>query len=384
MRMNFKIASTGLALLTGLALAGPAAADERVEQVVSRTFETQSGQVIDLENLAGRLEVIGTSGRTLSITATVVAGGDDEREARALLEMMDLTAREEGGRIEIRANYPVDEITNYRYVRPEERWGGNSTTTTRFQGHRVRVTSGRGGADLHVDFVLHVPEGVDLRAENVVGAVTLQGVRADVAVSTANGAISSEGGVGRARFDTGSGSVGVRGHTGAVEADTGSGGVTIEDVTGDVSADTGSGHVELFNIRAERIVADTGSGGVEMRDVSGSLIVDTGSGRVEADGFIAGPRVDIDTGSGGVNLQGDLGAVRDLNIETGSGGVRIRTSHAPSWTLEVETGSGGITVDLPGIERARSQPDYFYGVINGGEGHAHVDTGSGGVRISMD
>jgi DUF4097 and DUF4098 domain-containing protein YvlB len=375
---------TGLIALLALALPGMAMADEEVTEVVTRNFETRVGQVIDLENLAGRLEVVGTSGRTLSITATVVAGGDDEEEARELLEMMDLTAQESGGRIEIRANYPVDEITSYHYRSSEQRWGGNSNTTTRFQGHRVRVSSNRRGADLHVDFVLRVPEGVDLRAENVVGMVTLEGVMADAAVSTANGSIRSENGAGRVRYDTGSGSVEVHGHTGEVVADTGSGRVLIEDVDGDVNADTGSGHVELYRIRAERISADTGSGGVEMRDVTGSMLVDTGSGRVEADGFIAGDRVEIDTGSGGVDLRGDLSGVRELNIDTGSGGVRIRTSHAPRWGVEVETGSGGINVDLPGIERARSRPDYFYGVVNGGEGHARIDTGSGGVRISMD
>jgi DUF4097 and DUF4098 domain-containing protein YvlB len=383
MRIHRTSGWAGLLLLAS-ALPGLAVNAAEVSEVVTRTFETEAGQVIDLENLAGRLEVVGTSGRTLSVTATVVAGGDDEREARALLEMMDLTAQETGGRIEIRANYPVEEITTYRYQQEGSGWFNRSRTSTRFQGRRVRVTSGRGGADLHVNFVLRVPEGVDLRAENVVGTVTLEGVRADAAISTANGPIRSERGVGDVRFDTGSGTVEVRGHTGEVVADTGSGGVMVEDVDGDVDADTGSGHVELYGIRAERIRADTGSGGVEMRDVTGSLLVDTGSGRVEADGFIAGERVEIDTGSGGVDLQGDLSAVRFLNIDTGSGGVRIRTSHAPSWTLEIETGSGGINVDLPGIERERRQPDYFYGVINGGEGRAVIDTGSGGVRISMN
>jgi Toastrack DUF4097 len=380
---NHNIRPSLLALLA-LVIPGSMMADEEVSEVVTRTFETTAGQVIDLENLAGRVEVVGTSGRTLSVTATVVAGGDDEEQARELIEMMDLTAREVGGRIELRANYPVDEITSYRYRRPDERWGGNSSTTTRFQGHRVRVSTGSRGADLHVDFVLRVPEGVDLRAENVVGLVTLEGVVADAAISTSNGPIHSERGSGDVRFDTGSGEVEVRGHTGDVVADTGSGSVLIEDVDGDVNADTGSGHVELYSIRAERISADTGSGGVEMRDVSGSMLVDTGSGRVEADGFIAGDRIEIDTGSGSVDLQGDLSAVRELNIDTGSGGVRIRTSHAPSWMLEIETGSGGINVDLPGIERARSRPDYFYGVVNGGEGRARIDTGSGSVRISMD
>lgn len=374
----------GLVLAAVLAVSGPLAADQRVSEEFTRTFETREGQVIDLENLAGRLEVVGTSGRELTVRATIVAGGDDEEEARELLGMMELTAQETGGRIAIRANYPVDEFNSYYYERPDQRWGGNSETQTRYQGERVRVTSSRRGVDLHVDFVLEVPAGVDLRAENVVGLVTLQDVDAHALIDTGNGDIRSVGGRGDVRFDTGSGAVDVRGHEGDVEADTGSGSVTIEDVDGDVSADTGSGSVEIYDVRAERIVADTGSGSVDLRDVTGSLWVDTGSGRVDAEGLIAGERIEIDTGSGGAELSGDLSAVRELDIDTGSGGVRIRTSHLPSWRLEIDTGSGGITVDLPELERVRSDRGYFRGIVGGGEGLAVIDTGSGGVRISMD
>lgn len=379
--MNSRDSLASIALT--LFLLQPAtAAGASYEETIERSFAAERGTLVDVMNLAGTVKVTAARGREVRMIARVVAGGDNDAEARELAGKLRLVAGPQGDRIRIHADYPTAEHDHYVYN--DKRWGGSSSTRTTYKGDRVRVTSRGSGAELHVDLEIALPDGVGLRLENVVGEVDAEGIRGDHSISVTSGSIVTRDSQGRSDLDTASGSIEVLGHRGRLRADTGSGGVDVRGIIGDLDADTGSGSVSVIGARSDRIRVDTGSGSVEIDDSSGSLLVDTGSGRVTARNLIAGSELEVDTGSGSVRIEGDLSALRSVDIDTGSGGVHLSTTHLPSWELDLEVNSGGIRVDLPGMEVLRSERDMLRARVGDGEGRVRISTGSGGIRIVLD
>lgn len=355
--LNRTIQPAALLLAFALSASAFAASHERKE-----TVRGAKARSLSVENLAGAVTLEPSSGSEFTVAFTVVGGGDDAAEAKAMAERIKFETKLDGDRMTIQVRYPTDEFRSYHY---DDRRGGTSNTQSTYMGERVRVSSRSGGADLHVDAVVQVPQGASARYSNLVGDIKADKV------------------VGNVDLDTGSGSVSVSNGQGRVDADTGSGEVTVSDHVGDVDADTGSGEVTLRKVTASRIDIDTGSGGVELEDSSGSLEVDTGSGGVRARNFKAGERVEIDTGSGGARLQGDLGAIRELSIDTGSGGITLDSTTPFDLRLHVSVGSGGVDVDVPGMRDVRDADDEFEATFGQGKGRAEIETGSGGVRIRV-
>ena len=366
-----------LSMLLALAVSASAFAATHERKETVRGAKARS---LSVENLAGAVKLEPASGNELTVAFTVVGGGDDAAEAKALADRIRFETRMDGDRMTIQVRYPTDEFRSYRY---DDGRGGTSNTQSTYMGERVRVSSRSGGADLHVDAVVQVPKGASARYSNLVGDIKADKVVGNLDLDTGSGAVTVSNGQGRVDADTGSGEVMVSDHAGDVDADTGSGDVELQRVKGDVSADTGSGEVTLRKVTAARIEIDTGSGGIEIEDSSGSLEADTGSGGVRTRNFTAGERIEIDTGSGGARIQGDLGAVRDLSIDTGSGGVTLDSTTPFDLRLHVSVGSGNVDVDAPGMRDVRDEEDEFEATLGQVRGRAEIETGSGGVRIRV-
>jgi hypothetical protein len=353
------------------ALAAPplhaAGAERKVERKLGPEVRS-----IEIENLAGSVVVRrGDAGRIL---ATVRAEDSAGKPAREWTETLELDVDQSGGRVVMRAIYPLDRYRRFHYpvlrddVQIEPAWlaawidvGGSGVE---YQGRRVRVSgrAGTGTPTLWVDFAVELPEGVAVTVKNRVGEIRSSGV------------------AGAQRLDSSSGDIEVADGRGPLEADTGSGDVTITAHQGDVAADTGSGDVTLTGVRAESIDADTGSGDVRLEACTGSLAANTGSGDIVGRGLVLGARLRADTGSGDVKLSGDFAAVRDLVIDTGSGDVALVVSAVPSVQLRVSTGSGDIDVDVDTM-RVRRSRDEFVADLGAAEGDATIDTGSGDVTV---
>lgn len=365
---------TTLLLIAVLALlAQPLLADHT--ENINRTFNASNGMVVDLENLAGRV-LIERGGGEVEIEATIHA------ESARLADKMEIEFDEAGDRLVVRANYPLDDHTSYRYNASDNgisRWLGGSNTQTKYQGKRVKV--GSSGVELYADFRLRLPAGVGAKVRNVVGEINVDGVDGRLDLDAGSGDIRVRNAAGKIVADTGSGDIMIANHQGDIRADTGSGDVEIADVRGSVSADTGSGNVELESVDGERIHADTGSGDVHLANVTGQFDLDTGSGDIRGRGVQASGRLVADTGSGEVILDGSFDAVASIDIDTGSGDVELRGSF-PAIDLDVETSSGGIDVDLPGFQVIRKEKRSLRGKLGNGSVPVRLDTGSGGISVS--
>jgi lia operon protein LiaG len=315
---------------------------------------------VAIYNLAGAVEVVGTSGG--QVTVDVTRGG---REGDRL--------RIESGRVgdvhALRVIYPTDRVvysdrgrtgTTSLTVRRDGTWGGRAGLFGG-GGNTVRISGSGRGTDAHADLRVGVPHGQRVSIYLAVGTITAENVDGVVRLDTHSGAVTAQRMSGDLTIDTGSGPVSVAGMQGRLLVDTGSGSVRISDVAGDeVRVDTGSGAVAAESVSAGRIVIDTGSGGIELRRSSGRDVrLDTGSGSVIAE------------------LSGQLDK---LVVDTGSGGVTLALPRELGARLAIDTGSGGIHVDYP-LDVTRRGRSELHGVIGSGAGSIVVDTGSGSVRI---
>lgn len=374
----------GLASLlfaTVFACSLPAAAADNSREV-RRTLAVTPGVVLELENLAGKIDVRPSTGAEIEIVATVRAAAKNEAEAQALAALLDLTLERDGERAVASLSYPIDKHSKYVY--PDDDWGWGSRTTTRFRGERVTVYGApHGGAvTLYADLAVRLPRGVGAKLRNAVGQVVARDIEGDLRLSTGSGDVEVNAGRGDTVAETGSGDVQIADRAGKARAETGSGDVRCERLAGEVAVETGSGDVVATDLTGGPATFSTGSGDVRLTRVANLADVETGSGTIVGVEIAAGDHLTASTGSGDVRLSGDFAAARRLLVETGSGDVLLGVGSSLDAQIDVSTGSGGIDVNLARLSQVRSKRGSFQAQIGEGSGgRVTISTGSGDVRV---
>jgi len=386
-----------LILIAGAWNAPAAGANEVVRHLEHRAVLAPE-TLVELENLAGRIEILPAAGNEMELRATVHAGSE------ALADHLRFDVQQRNGKLTVDLGYPIRKHTAYVYpgLYPATAFGFLAPLRTRYHDEPVTIhPQPRGRAILlWADLSLALPAGTRARIRTAAGTIAAERVAGDLRLDTTNGAVTVRDGEGSLEIDTGSGSVEVHSHRGAIVADTGSGAVRLTDIEGDIRADTGSGAVRLSgiagNVRVDTgsgsvrltdvagdVRADTGSGAIELERVTGALALDTGSGGIRGRALVVRDEVVADTGSGSVLLEGDFSAVRRLVVDTGSGRATLRfAGELPALSCEIYAGSGGIDVALPGFQTRRSSRGHLTGTIaDGSAGTARIKTGSGGITI---
>ena len=355
-------AATGL-LVAGVLAAVPAGA------ATPDGHLSLSGTRIHVFNLAGQVEVVAGTGKSVSIVPTT--GGRDGHR----ISVQNVSSGDEPG---IVFTYPDRKIvyrregmgrhSSYRVnmdVSADGRFGDgwDKKASSGINRRKVEIRSDGDGFEGWVDLKIAVPPGQRAAIHLGVGAVTVANVDGEL------------------RLDCAAGPVDAQGTKGWLDVDTGSGAVTVRDAADKVTIDTGSGAVSLINFDGRDVSIDTGSGAVKLAAVKAvdQVHVDTGSGSVEVVDVRA-PRVAVDTGSGRVYVR--LGAnVENLDVDTGSGSITVEAPSSLDATVDMETGSGGLEVDFP-LGSLRRDSDSLSGTIGGGRGRISLETGSGRIRLA--
>jgi DUF4097 and DUF4098 domain-containing protein YvlB len=403
MMTRLRLPHAALAALA-LVMAGPALAASQ-SYTKADTYKNpaiKAGGTVSLTNMLGHVTVVPADDGVFSIDSKIVAGADSDQDAQALAAKVKLEITASGNSVTAVAHYPVDEYTSYYYPRGTVVFG-MSTTSTEYEGERVRISDGNfgSGINLHTDFTVHVPKGVSLTVDNKVGLIEANKVNAALKLLTGSGDIKGGDNSGNLEAHTGSGDITLGNHSGDLDVETGSGDIVVSQVKGgDTKVRSGSGDLKLNNL-AGILTAETGSGGVEVRkfsgagidvvtgsgdvvieDATGSLKAHAGSGDITVTGYKAGDAVDCHTGSGNVNLDGDLAAVVRLSMESGSGDIVVRTTGVPSLHISATSDSGDVNVDFPSMQNVSAHPHSIRADVNGAKGSAELDAGSGDVTFT--
>ena len=403
MTVQTRILRAALAALA-LAVATPALAAQSYTK--SDTYKNpafKAGNTVRLLNMLGHVSVVAANDGVLAIDSKIVAAGENQQDAEALAGKIKLEIKPDGNDVSVTAHYPLDEYTTYYYAQGDNFVIGWSNTTTTYEGERVRINNGGfgSGANVHVDFVVHLPKGAKAEVDNKVGMIEANGVNGALALKSGSGDIKGEDNVGALEAHTGSGDITLDNHDGNLDLETGSGDVTVNQLkhgdtkarsgsgdlklkglTGILTAETGSGDVEITHFNGSGLDIETGSGGLTINDAQGSLKARAGSGDIRAEDFKAGQAVDAHTGSGEIAISGDLSAVVRLMAESGSGDIVIHTTAVPSLHIEATSDSGDVNVDLPGMENVSAHSHSIRADVNGAKGSAELGAGSGDVTFT--
>jgi len=354
----FRTVVVGLVLLMLAGTAWAASSDSKTIEVSLEGWS--AGEVLEVRNLAGRMELVG--GQTPSLRVTFSAEPSGGLTVAEIMSLVDVKTGREADHFVVTTGLPLDRFTTYAYPDPSSgtraesggiletigSWfGGFTNSSGKFDGKEVKVTTEKGAGTLAVwaDYQLVMPEGVSVTMDNFVGELHLLKAGGDFVL------------------DTGSGDVKTDRTTGSLAVDTGSGDVMVTQFSGSsLSMDTGSGDILVDQADADKLVADTGSGDVEIKAFSGGSCV-------------------LDTGSGDVSIDTDLVDCQKMVVDTGSGDVELALPVDAPFSLRADTGSGDVSGALVDA-RPVMDGDEIIGFDRGHGGTSiMVDTGSGDVLI---
>ena len=211
---------------------------------------------------------------------------------------------------------------------------------------RVQVETGGNPHGVHSDLEVRVPAGGDVSIESFGATIEISGVNGQVAAETVNGDIRVSGAARKVRAESVNGSVSVSGAAGLVQAESVNGGVTVRGGGGEVDASTVNGPLTVAGSSFSRAVLETVNGHLRFEGGLGagaSLDVSTVSGEVELV-LPATTAADFSVSTFSGEVRNELGPAarragrytteKDLTFSTGGGGANVT----------VETLSGSITI----------------------------------------
>jgi DUF4097 and DUF4098 domain-containing protein YvlB len=252
--------------------------------------------VVEIENLAGSVKVIGWTELAIRVKGTLAAGAELDFEAsgkRAHIE------------VDVEDHDPMEAVS---------------------------------------DLEVHVPVGSHVEIEGVRLDIEVTGVTGSVEAETVDGSILHTGAAKEVSLQSVTGTVDVTDARGLIQAETVNGAVNIRKSSGQLEASTVNGELTVTDGPFERVALESVAGAVRYEaDLASQarLEVETVSGSVEI--FLA-PNIKADVSvtsfSGGIDNELGVGTVKqesflpakELKFSTGAGGARIT----------VETLSGGV------------------------------------------
>jgi DUF4097 and DUF4098 domain-containing protein YvlB len=279
-----------------LALAGPAwlAAQTPVDE----RRDAAADGVVEIENVAGSVKVVGWNEPAVRVTGTLAAGAELD---------FDSSGKRTQIQVEIEGNNPMEAAS---------------------------------------DLEVHVPAGSQVEIEGVRLDIEVTGVTGTVEADTVEGGITQSGAAREVNLQSVMGTVEVNGSSGTIHAETVNGAVVIRKSSGKVEASTVNGKLVVSDGPFDHVALESVAGAVTFEaDLApqARLDVEAVSGSVEIL-VPADLKADfaVSSFSGAIENELDIGKVeqesflpaKELNFSTGSGGARI----------SVETLSGSIHI----------------------------------------
>ncbi len=299
-----KILIGPVALLTLVLLAGGLAAGEKLEEKFARTESLSRDGKVSVTNVSGTIQVRTWDKAEVQIDAVKVSEASSSAKAKENADLVTIEVVKEGNAVRVETKYP--ERRNFR-----------------------------GNLNVHVNYVLSIPDKAALRVNNVSGNIDVQGIGGTLSIDEVSGTVKIVDAAGPVDCKTVSGGITLSGGNDEVILKAVSGRISAVGVKGSIDAETVSGSISLKDVRNARSVrAKTISGGIDC----------------ETD-ILPGGRYSFDALSGGITLMLPSSATFDLDAETFSG--HIKTDFAVTVSGRVSprelrgtVGSGGATLRI--------------------------------------
>jgi DUF4097 and DUF4098 domain-containing protein YvlB len=265
----------GLALLlTGSSMAADAVT---LTEHFDQSYPLKAGGLFSIVNINGQVIVEAWDQETVSVSAVKEVRAESDDQARDVLKAVRIEVAATAGQVKVETKMPehnglLDWLT----------------------GHHVQMK---------VDYTIHVPRNLDLRAETTNGHVAVSGTNGKADVETTNGSIQADHVAGKLRFESTNGTLTLKELAGAVEASTTNGSIRADlgRVEGDLKFETTNGSIAL----------------ALPHSVRASIDAETTNGTVHSDFEVVGSRAtrrhvsgDINGGGGRVVLGTTNGSIR--------------------------------------------------------------------------
>lgn len=273
---------------------------------------------------------------TLLVAAMTVGVAQDVDTVLAADGVRRLVVEQHKGSVVVRA-------WNRDQIRVEADLPRRSELDVRRRGGTVFVELDRPRPSIEVDYVINVPEDMDLNIEGLKLDIEVEGVDGRIILESLQGGIT------------------VRNSRGRLDAETLSGGITVDGFDGDVMASSTSHSVTLSGVRGA-IEVEAVSGTVDLYDITASAL-------------------SVESVSGGIEFSGSLGAAGHHHLTSHSGQVLLDLDPDMRLTLEVSHHSGSVDMDYPDATLVETHHGTSIFELNGGGADVEVETFSGRVTV---
>jgi DUF4097 and DUF4098 domain-containing protein YvlB len=273
---------------------------------------------LSVANASGQVRVAGTSQDGVSLMVRRTDGKASDPAAA-----IPITVSTDGNSISIHPDWSVaGGLTSLaKKIKDQLQYGFNASEWD--------INSLRLNTDLNYDMRVEIPisllEGSKVSVKTASGAVTLNGIKANLSVVTASGAVSGSGLTGIVSAHSASGAISLEAVNGSLEVNAISGAVTIRGGEAWASLRTVSGRISISDFTMKHARVATVSGGVDAHfsaNNAQAYTFSTVSGRVELD--VAVPNGVTSTlvsrsASGSVSVEGDWTPAERRSWKMGTG-----------------------------------------------------------------
>lgn len=357
------------------AVFGHLSGGEDATRTETHALDVKAGGRLELVTPHGRIEARAAAGAAASLTATLHSSGRTAEEAAMVLQGYSLAFDADDGVLRV---------------------------SLQGEPARIRDREARLYLGASVDFVVTVPENVELLVHTQSGDVAVEGPFASCRLETRYGDITAIGGHGDLTALSGSGDVAVRDVTcDRVRVESGYGVLQLENITArDLDAESKSGDLTLAGAHVERLQLDTRygrvsvhdaegdlrassrSGSVELSAVRGDVVAESQYGRVAVEGVLTGLRVRSSSGDVRVRALDGSTNSRNWDLSSGYGQVTLQVPPGFGCRLEASTRYGEVECDLPvTIDGGKRKNGALRGTVGAGGPVVALSSGSGNVAL---
>ncbi len=328
--MNACLSRCSLAglLLATLLTAGCSAV---VEDHLSKTFTVASGGRLVIDADRGSIDVISGGESQLDIRVHRKVTSGSEKKAREILATHDVTFRQEGDTVTVRAR-STKEWKSWGW------WGG---------GFQVR-------------YEITLPRRFNLDLKTAGGSIAITDLNGEVRAHTAGGSLKFGSIDGPITCKTAGGSIAIASASGAIDAHTAGGSISVGDAQAAANLETSGGSIRVKAAHGA-LKADTAGGSIELGEVAAAVEASTSGGSIRA-GFAHSPEL-------------------DCRLVTSGGSVRVSLPEGANLNLDARTSGGHVTCDLPVTVQGELKRNELIGKLGHGGPLLHLRTSGGSITI---